>query len=149
METQKKWSKAFSAYMDNFVNVLKGSDKNPEMEDGNKKFYFKGFETHAVKDSEFKESTFSLCEKGGKESVNFTINSAGTLKGAEYVNFENYNKDSAEKGKGVVSVWVGKDTDKLNSLVKSDGLKSVLAEFDWSKSVSKEAEAEADGPEIS
>ena len=127
MET-KQWSKAFTAYKNNFVDVLNNMPGAPRDENGSLVYRFKNFETHQAKNSEFKESSFIL--SGENDAVRFVINAKGTFVGAAYM-----PKDSKE-------VWCGKDLEKISSFANSEIFKSILERFNWSKVSDKTKDVE-------
>lgn len=77
------------------------------------------------------------------EALQFTITANGVLKSAKYI-----DKDAEKKDEK--SVFLAKDIEKMQEVVKDPALKQFASAIDWSKVVAKEAEApapEAETPE--
>ena len=69
------------------------------------------------------------------EALQFTITANGVLKSAKYIDKDAENKD--EK-----SVFLGKDIEKMQEVVKDPALKQFAAAIDWTKVVAKEDPAQ-------
>ena len=145
---EKEWSKKFAAYKEfkdavyaDPANRAEGTHKS---KDGTKDLPNLNYSVNDFKDRKDKDGKADGAEftisKFGAESIKFVLAESGTLRGAEYTNWTGVEKGGLPKEQE----WVGKDVDKLNSLIKDPVLKDMAAKMDWSKAASKEAEAEAE-----
>lgn len=66
------------------------------------------------------------------EALQFTITANGVLKSAKYI-------DKAAEKKDEKSVFLAKDIDKMQEIVKDPALKQFASAIDWSKVVANEA----------
>lgn len=148
-QTKKEWSESFKVFKA-FKDAVHSAPENQAggthsytTKDGetkelpNLKYTVDNFQTYDTKDGK-KNSSFTL-GKYGAESVKFVLTESGSLRGAEYVNWEGVEKGKAPTEK----VWC-KDFEKLSATAKDSLLTDLSGKMDWSKTAEKEEEAEDD-----
>ncbi len=150
-EEKKEWSKEFTAFKE-FKDLINAAPENQadgthtvENKDGqtrelpNLHYTVGNFKERKDKEGKADGAEFTMSKFGG-ESIKFVLAESGKLRGAEYIDWTGVEKGGIPKEKE----WIGKDVEKLNSLVKDPVLKDLAAKMDWSKAPAKEAEAEAE-----
>ncbi len=157
-EEKKEWSKVFTAFKE-FKDAVHGDPANQpggthtvkkddkEFEVPNLSYSVYGFKDRKDKEDEKKrDGAEFVMGKNGGEAIRFILANSGALRGAEYVNWTGVAKGGQPQEK----VWVGKDFEKLSSVVKDPLLVQLASKLDWTKAADKEQapEAEQENDEI-
>ena len=127
-------SKTFEAYMGIASAVRENA---PKGEDGKSDITVSRLNRSTAKGAVFGDQVFYINDKSTKEALQFTLTINGNLKTVKHIDLSDEEKNSV--------TYIGKDVEKMKSVVKSETLATMAAEnVNWEKVPEKEAEAEED-----